>query len=1018
MQSDKLERFTNLLKQIFELDKADLDFGIYRIMNLRKDTIADFLEKKLPRKVTETLQPYVQNDKNTLKEEISELRKQAKDLMGIEIEQLPVESPLVIKYNEKIRQFNNGTDLSALESEVYSSLFSFFNRYYDEGDFISKRRYKEGVYAIPYEGEEVKLYWANQDQYYIKSSENFKDYTFSYNGVKVHFRIVDATTEKNNNKESKEKNRYFMLYKECDEKPELKTFEYDESKKELYIRFVYDIPVTKIKKDELDSEINARVVQYIANLSKPELNPLIMSESPKEKTPIATQLATYVAKNSFDYFIHKNLRKFLNRELDFFIKNEVMHIDDLDTENEKMADAYIAKVRTIKKIGKIIIDFLAQIEDFQKKLWLKKKFIVSTNYCITLDKIDTKFYKEISENKKQCQEWKNLYSINEIVGWTEPPSIDFLKNNQHLIIDTQYFSTRFKDELISEYKNLDDEIDGLMVNGDNFQALNLLKNRYFQKIDCCYIDPPYNKETGDFAYKDNYKNSSWLTMMDDRISLTQSYLKQKARLMISIDDLERDNLKKLIDTNYNNFQFLGTITWEKRTKSQNTSTSKRMLQSKTEYILPYSMNLDRQEFNLESNGKKEYPLTDENGEKYRIAPLEVMSSESVRGRPSMIYPILGVLPGNGKQWEIGKVTVEDLEAQGRIFLKDNWPYVKYTPHDEDEDNFRPFWSHFFDKELYGTAESGLSLLDKDMGFGKDFNTVKPINLMTKLLNHVTSKNQIIMDYFAGSGTTGHAVIQLNRNEPQKRKYILVEMAEYFNKLTKPRIEKAIYSDSWKEGKPLNRKTGISQLVKYITLESYEDTLNNIALESEHNYSSLFGDDYLINYMFNFETESSLLKLNNFKYPFDYQMKIIENNETKKRNIDLVETFNYLVGLSINSISQIQRYNVTKKKNGLYEGAVELKENLSGEFGFKHIEGTLPDGKRALIIWHDITDNIQLTNAALDAYFLLFFPTAKDRTFNVIFTNGDNNLSALCTEKEKWTVEIIEKIFKQRMFEEK
>ena len=84
--------------------------------------------------------------------------------------------------------------MAALETDVYSALYSFFNRYYEDGDFVSKRRYKEGVYAIPYEGEEVKLYWANQDQYYIKTSENFKDYTFVFDGISVHFRLVDATT--------------------------------------------------------------------------------------------------------------------------------------------------------------------------------------------------------------------------------------------------------------------------------------------------------------------------------------------------------------------------------------------------------------------------------------------------------------------------------------------------------------------------------------------------------------------------------------------------------------------------------------------------------------------------------------------------------------------------------------------------------------------------------------------------------------------------------------------------------
>lgn len=146
---------------------------------------------------------------------------------------------------------------------------------------------------------------------------------------------------------------------------------------------------------------------------------------------IQKHLNGYVAKNTFDYFIHKDLGGFLTRELDFFIKNEVMHLDDLDTDDEVRAESYLAKVRAVKRIGKEIITFLAQIENFQRKLWLKKKFVVETNWCITLDHIDESFYQEIADNKAQIQEWIDMYAINEIKGslhtvaFTNPLSIDF-----------------------------------------------------------------------------------------------------------------------------------------------------------------------------------------------------------------------------------------------------------------------------------------------------------------------------------------------------------------------------------------------------------------------------------------------------------------------------------------------------------------------------------------------------------------------------------------------------------------
>jgi len=198
--NERMERFITLLNQMFEMDKSDLDFGIYRILNIRRDEIQKFFKEGLPKQIKETLTPFAQDNKDELRQKIAEIEKQAAEF-GTSPENNP-------KYNELKAQLQQGTDLSALESDVYSALYNFFSRYYDEGDFISKRRYKEGVYAIPYEGEEVKLYWANQDQYYIKTSENFKDYTFKTDDYTVHFLLVDATTEQNNNKENDDKKRH------------------------------------------------------------------------------------------------------------------------------------------------------------------------------------------------------------------------------------------------------------------------------------------------------------------------------------------------------------------------------------------------------------------------------------------------------------------------------------------------------------------------------------------------------------------------------------------------------------------------------------------------------------------------------------------------------------------------------------------------------------------------------------------------------------------------------------------
>ena len=167
MSNERLDRFVKLLKEIFELDKSDLDFGIYRVMNLRKAQVETFLAERLPKMVQETLAPFAQNNRDKICAQMTQIEENAAG-MGMTVDALSDTAPLKQKYLELKMQLAEGSDLAALETDVYSALYSFFNRYYEEGDFISKRRYKEGVYAIPYEGEEVNLYWTNQDQYYIK----------------------------------------------------------------------------------------------------------------------------------------------------------------------------------------------------------------------------------------------------------------------------------------------------------------------------------------------------------------------------------------------------------------------------------------------------------------------------------------------------------------------------------------------------------------------------------------------------------------------------------------------------------------------------------------------------------------------------------------------------------------------------------------------------------------------------------------------------------------------------------
>ena len=463
-----------------------------------------------------------------------------------------------------------------------------------------------------------------------------------------------------------------------------------------------------------------------------------------------------------------------------------------------------------------------------------------------------------------------------------------------LPIDTKYFKD-LEIEILALFDDIDDALDGRLINSENYQALNTLQNKYKEKVQCVYIDPPYNTKEDDFLYKDGFKHSSWLSMMSNRILAMKPMVQDNGRFFCSIDDRENSKLLELLYNHLGRENYLNSITWEKRTKSQNTSTAKYTLQSKIEYIHPFKFTVKRQEFNLEVSGQKEYPEKDKNG-KYRIQKAEMDSLDRAHAAQSMFYPILGIEPTQGKCWKFGTDTADEYIKDDRIFLKDGWPYIIFRPEHEDQDIHKPFWSHFFEKETYGTAESGLNLLDKQLGFGKEFQTVKPLPLIKKILFHSTNKNDLILDFFAGSGTTAHATIDLNRDDDGKRKYLLIEMGDYFDSLIIPRIKKVCYSSEWKEGKPKNTN-GFSQFFKYYSLEQYEDTLRNMKYV-DYKQTELWASDKKTfeEYIFYADQKfADILKVEKDNLQLNFN-KLYEN-------IDFPETISNVLGLPIKRITK-------------------------------------------------------------------------------------------------------------------
>jgi len=1045
--SDNQKKLLKILCEMFQFDQADLDFGIYRIMRMKHEEIGRFVNEDLPAQISEGLNELAELDTAT---DIAAIDKQIADTKAGNLSEA-TKATAVAELEEKKKAIAGSVNVASVEADVYNHLANFFSRYYDDGDFISQRRYKDGAYAIPYEGEEVKLHWANADQYYVKTSEYFKDYTFkTMHGKTVHFKLIEAETDWDNNK-AKEK-RFFQLHVD-------KPFEVIDEVLCIYVEY-------KNGGKKNQAECTAEIVSaFLAVQTQTEYQPFsdILSIT-DNKSLLERQLNRYTARNTFDYFIHKDLGKFLLRELDFYIKNDVIFLDDIDERDEAKTKAYLTKAKVIRKIARKVIAFLAQIEDFQKKLYLKKKFVVETNYCITLDRVPETMYLEIATNEAQREEWVRLFAIDEIEGtdgdlvnaatlaYSVPLIVDFLKQNPFLVLDTAFFSAEFKERLVDSIDSLDENLDGLMIHSENSQGLRLIRERYKNKVNCVYIDPPYNTSASEILYKNSYKKSSWSSFIIDRLRNSMPLMSMSSLQCVTIDDFQLHELYYIIKDVFGEDNILGTVAIKNNPSGRstesgfsiaheygifttNTSGTKiGRLERTEEQINRYDESDDVGYFEWvnfrKHGGYKEdaptmyYPIyvTDTS---FRIPCLvwnEERNSYEISEQPQENETILYPIDENGRErrWKWGlerAISSPDemcvkKDRQGNIGV-----YIKSRLNDE---GILPLT--VWDKSEYSSTANGTNLLKNLFGNNNTvFSYPKSIYAVIDTLKVLKAhKKSIVLDYFAGSGTTGHAVVNLNRKDAGKRKYILIEMGEYFNTATKPRVQKVIYSmdtdaqKGWKDGKPVSRK-GTSHAFKYIRLESYEDVLNNIILRSgECDMFAEAREGYMLSYMLDNESlgSNSLLNVEKLDKPFSYKMGITQNLESLERTIDLVETFNYLIGLTVKKSHALVSYDADFA-TGEY-GAVSAALKAGDAYKFKAVEGTVTGGDKTLVLWREMTGDIEKDNAVLDAYFLSF-PNA--RSFRRVYVNCDNNLLNLRGNGESWQVVLIDEEMKKRMFED-
>ena len=330
--------------------------------------------------------------------------------------------------------------------------------------------------------------------------------------------------------------------------------------------------------------------------------------------------------------------------------------------------------------------------------------------------------------------------------------------------------------LVSDSKDAPNHI---LIEGDNLEALTTLAYTHAGRIDVIYIDPPYNTGNKDFVYNDSfvdredtYRHSKWLSFMSRRLRIAKQLLSDKGVIFISIDEIEFAQLKLLCDEIFNESNLLGILVWESTTQPINTGKARFQLQQKTENILCYAKMAENKYFKLgiDENSSPKYPHDGKLG-KCRFEIIEKSDAGQYQ-RDTMKYPILGQYPREGKRWQIGKDTADKLIKSGKIEIIDGIVKKAVYPEDEiDKIKYIPFWSLLSAKD-FGSALSAKDELNETMGEAVGFDTVKPVKLIQELLSHFNI-NITILDFFAGSGTTLHATMQLNAEDGGHRQCILV-----------------------------------------------------------------------------------------------------------------------------------------------------------------------------------------------------------------------------------------------------
>jgi len=571
----------------------------------------------------------------------------------------------------------------AFREELFDKLHSFFSRYFTESGsiYFNSTPFHNNIYEKVYTDEkDVILFWKTQMLYYVKTDRIFKSMPVEFDGLKFYFDASQIENKKANEKRA----LYF----------EIKQVREDET---VAFTVKYSERGTKTKSDEILKDLKKKNIKITEEL-------------------LEKAFRIFEKQSEVDFFINKNANAFLQEQFKLWSYQYFW-----EGAKEWSGDR-VNQLQILKSIAFKVIDFISQFEDELVKVWNKPKFARKSNYVITLDRItDKKIIEKILKHagfKDQIKEWLELGIVD---GKFKVKDVED-KKYEHLPIDTKYFKD-LEFEILSLFDDLDNQLDGWLIKSENYQALNSISSKFNERVDLIYIDPPFN--TGnDFIFLDNFQDSSWLTLMDNRIEKTRNLLSKQGSYYLHLDEISDFRGRELLNRYFN---FEREIVWYSGGATPGFKINSKTYLRGHDTILFYK--------NENSIFNKLFTVNKNRAE--AIGWLDIL--EII---PKKEYAI--------EIWEKDKLIKKNVFSD-RSLLK----------------MVEDVWTEIYSFNYSEARES------ESLSFASN---QKPENLLRRVIQTSSNQKSIVLDYFAGSGTTCAVAQKLNR------RWVGVEMGNHFNEI--------------------------------------------------------------------------------------------------------------------------------------------------------------------------------------------------------------------------------------------